>query len=582
MTSGALSYKDATRGTSPRGVPLSPTVRAGLAAALFFVAFTAVLLSGRLDSATLETVTDFTFIILGLVYVPLAARMARASQGRLKTAWTAMTIGFACWLLGEVLWAYYRLFADQKPFPSWSDAAYLAYVPWVCLALLLFPTARSWRSQAQMILDGVIVTGSFFLISWLTAMRPVWQSVEGKTLGFAVSVGYPAGDVLVMTIGLLVLIRAAPGLRLTLTLLVAGLMAAALADTLWIYQSNTSGYSAGSLIDILYLANALLIIVALVAGYHAQPGDPASLAPPNWLVRSLPLVPLAVAALFVARADTAVLMEPPAVITGLLLIGGLLLREMLEAAELGTRERQVRTLADQLAGELDSAAKYVMSILPGDLTGRVQARSRYLPSRVLGGDSYGYSWIDDDHLIVYLIDVSGHGVEPALLSVSVHNMLRSRSMPTATLLSPEQVLLELNQLFQMDRHDDHYFTMWYGVYQASTGTLRYAAAGHPPALALTDADGTISATALGGTSIPVGMFPDSGFTGETYRIPAGTQILLCSDGVLGDRLSFGGFTEICEEVAAAPGWSPASLIARLRATAGGTFDDDCALVQLTF
>jgi serine phosphatase RsbU (regulator of sigma subunit) len=582
MTSGALNYKDATRGSSPRGLLSTPTARAGLAAAVIFVAFTAVLLSGRLDPATLETVTDFTFIALGLVYVPLAARRARAAQGRLKTAWTAMTIGFAFWLLGEVLWAYYRLVADQTPFPSWADAAYLAYVPWVCLALLLFPTARSWRSQAQTILDGIIVTGSFFLISWLTAMRSVWQSVEGNTLGFAVSVGYPAGDVLVMTIGLLVLIRAAPGLRRTLTLLVVGLMAAALADSLWIYESNTSGYSAGSLIDILYLANSLLIIVALVAGYHAEPGDPAMLAPPNWLVRSLPLVPLAVAAIFVARADTAVLMEPPAVITGLLLIAGLLLREILEAAELGTRERQVRTLADQLAGELDSAAKYVASILPGDLTGRVQARSRYLPSRALGGDSYGYTWIDDDHLIVYLIDVSGHGVKPALLSVSVHNMLRSRSMPAATLLSPERVLAELNQLFGMDRHDDHYFTMWYGVYRASTRTLHYAAAGHPPALALTDADGVVNATALGGTSIPIGMFPDSVFPGDTYRIPAGAQLLLCSDGVLGDRLSFAGFTEVCEEVAAAPGWSPASLIARLRATAGGTFEDDCALVQLTF
>ena len=60
------------------------------------------------------------------------------------------------------------------------------------------------------------------------------------------------------------------------------------------------------------------------------------------------------------------------------------------------------------------------------------------------------------------------------------------------------------------------------------------------------------------------------------------QILLFSDGVLGDRLSLAGFTELCEDVAAAPGWTPASLIGRLRATSGGTFDDDCALVQLTF
>ena len=90
-----------------------------MAAAVFFVAFTAVLLSGRLDSAVLETVSDATFIALGLVYVPLALRTARAARGRLKAGWMAMTIGFASWLLGEVLWAGYRLLADEVPFPSW-------------------------------------------------------------------------------------------------------------------------------------------------------------------------------------------------------------------------------------------------------------------------------------------------------------------------------------------------------------------------------------------------------------------------------------------------------------------------------
>jgi serine phosphatase RsbU (regulator of sigma subunit) len=579
MTSAA-KHTAASRGGSLRGIPMSPTARAAAAATLVFAAFSAVTLSGRLDAGSLETVSDATFIALGLVYVPLALRTARSVRGRLRSAWTAMAIGFASWLLGEVLWAYYHWSAAEAPFPSWADAAYLAYVPWVCVALLLFPTARSWRSQAQVILDGIIVTGSFFLISWMTAMRSVWRSVEGNSLEFAVSVAYPAGDVLVMTVGLLVLIRAAPRLRLTLTLLVAGLMAAALADSLWIYQSNTTGYSAGSLVNLLYAANSLLIIVALVAGYRVEPGAPSS-EPPGWLSRSLPLVPLAVAAMFVGMAPSDVVRESPAVVTGLVLIVALLLRQMLEAAELGKRERQVRTLAGRLSGELDSAAKYVASILPGDLNGAVQVRSRYLPAREIGGDSFGYMWIDDDHLVVYLIDVSGHGVEPALLSVSVHNMLRSRSMPVSTLLSPEQVMDELNQLFGADRNGDHYITMWYGVYEASTRLLRYVAAGHR-ALALTEERGVVNATPLGGTSIPIGVFPDSVFTGDTYRVPADAQILLCSDGVLGERLAFVDFAELCEEVAGAPGWSPASLIARLRATTGGTFDDDCAVVQLTF
>lgn len=561
---------------------MSPTARAAMAAAVVFAVFTVVLKSGLLNPEAEETVSDLTFIALGLVYVPLAVRTARSARGRLRSAWIAMTIGFVFWLLGEALYAYNHVVADTARSPSWADAAYLAYYPWVCFALLLFPTARSWRSQAQTILDAVIVTGSFFLISWLTVLRPVWQGESGSKLEFAVSVAYPVGDVLIMTVGLLVLIRAAPGLRMTLTLLVAGLMAAALADSLWAYESNTSGYSAGSLINLLYLANSLLIIVALVAGYRARPGDPGAAEPPGWPSRTLPLVPLAAAAAFVGPAQPTVVMETPVIVTGLLLIGSLVLRQILEAAELAKRERQIRKMADRLSGELTSAAKYVASILPGDLDGRVRVRSRYLPAREIGGDSFGYFWIDDDHLVVYLIDVSGHGVEPALMSVSVHNLLRSRSMPTETLLSPERVMAELNDLFGMESHGDHYFTMWYGVYQSSTRMLRYATAGHPPALALTDDGGVVSATPLGGTAVPIGMFAESTFSSDNYRVPPGAQILLSSDGVLGDRLPFAGFVEVCEEVAAEQGWSPTSLIARLRANAGGTFEDDCALVQLTF
>ena len=48
------------------------------------------------------------------------------------------------------------------------------------------------------------------------------------------------------------------------------------------------------------------------------------------------------------------------------------------------------------------------SIMPQGITGRVGVTSRYLPSRELGGDSFDDSWIDDDHLRVYLIDISGH------------------------------------------------------------------------------------------------------------------------------------------------------------------------------
>ena len=253
---------------------------------------------------------------------------------------------------------------------------------------------------------------------------------------------------------------------------------------------------------------------------------------------------------------------------------------------LAQRERENRILAQRLQAEMRSAAEYVASILPGDLHGPVEVSSRYLPSLDLGGDGFHYRWLDDDHLKMYLIDVSGHGIRPALLSMSVHNLVRSGSLPNETLLNPDQVLDKLNGLFQMSEQGDTYFTMWYGVYQLSTRTLRYASAGHPPALALNRDGNGITATSLSTPCRPVGMFADTVYTGDSYTVPAGGQVLLYSDGAF--ELSDSPFSQIdfvglCAEVAGQPGWSLDDLIARLRMLSpSGEFDDDCALVLLTF
>ncbi|MEI6253049.1 MAG: SpoIIE family protein phosphatase [Mycobacteriaceae bacterium] len=183
----------------------------------------------------------------------------------------------------------------------------------------------------------------------------------------------------------------------------------------------------------------------------------------------------------------------------------------------------------RLMAELNSAARYVASILPDDLDGRVPVTARYLPSEELGGDTYDFRWLDDDHLMVYLVDVSGHGVGPALLAVSVHNLLRSGTIGSETLLRPDAVLTELNRLFQMDRHGGNYFTIWFGVYEASSRTLRYASAGHPPALVLAGGSGPEQ---LSTDSVPIGMLDDTAFATANYIVPRDAEILLYSDGAL--------------------------------------------------
>ena len=111
----------------------------------------------------------------------------------------------------------------------------------------------------------------------------------------------------------------------------------------------------------------------------------------------------------------------------------------------------------------------------------------------------------------------------------------------------------------MDNQDDHYLTIWYGIYQASTRTLRYASAGVPPAFAFnTAADGTVSLTELFTAATPIGMFTDAAFTSRTYAVPAGCRILIYSDGAqeifLADdhQLSAAGFKKINAQLRTGP------------------------------
>ena len=266
------------------------------------------------------------------------------------------------------------------------------------------------------------------------------------------------------------------------------------------------------------------------------------------------------------------------------------------SAQLEAEERnrvlndQLQQQTDLMRAELDSAAAYMASIMPTVLGGRVAATSRYLPSSGLGGDCFDYTWIDDDHFLVYLIDVSGHGIEPALLSVSVHNMIRSGSLANETLRAPGEMLTELNRLFQMEKHSGHYFTMWCGVYEASTRTLRYACAGSPPALAFQSLTGEAPAmTELSRPAVPIGMFEDTVYDSTTYSVPPGCRMLIYSDGAYelepanGRHFWLKEFKDLATRLAGSPDGSIDKLVEELRAvTPTGGFDDDCSLIELRF
>jgi len=184
---------------------------------------------------------------------------------------------------------------------------------------------------------------------------------------------------------------------------------------------------------------------------------------------------------------------------------------------------------EELASELQKAADYVKSLLPDPIVkGSLKTSWMFIPSADLGGDSFGYHWIDEDHFAVYLLDVCGHGVGSALLSVSAYNTMRAQTLSGVDFRKPEEVLTQLNKSYQMAEQNDLYFTMWYGVYNKQTNELRYSSAGHPPALLL---NGNKDKEQLMNDNFIVGGVPDFPFKSTVVKVEKPASLYIFSDGV---------------------------------------------------
>jgi sigma-B regulation protein RsbU (phosphoserine phosphatase) len=268
-------------------------------------------------------------------------------------------------------------------------------------------------------------------------------------------------------------------------------------------------------------------------------------------------------------------------------VGACLDRKALRDQERLTHQALVAS-QKQLAGELADAADYVESQLPPPLAGRVSAEWRFIPSTSLGGDAFGYRWIDPDHFAIYLLDVCGHGVGAALLSISLMNVLNSHGLPGADFREPGEVLRALGDAFQMDRQNDMYFTIWYGVYRASTRQLAYASGGHPPAVLVGPGDRP-GVELLDTRGMAAGLMPGTAYAARRCEVPPGSRLFVFSDGAYeitraatGEMWTLDGFVG---QIARPPGDGSDldRLVADARNMHGRSdFEDDYSIVRFLF
>ncbi|CAN1211849.1 SpoIIE family protein phosphatase [Tumidithrix helvetica PCC 7403] len=241
-----------------------------------------------------------------------------------------------------------------------------------------------------------------------------------------------------------------------------------------------------------------------------------------------------------------------------------------------------------LESELAEASEYVKSLLPASLKGNVDISTQFIPSSQLGGDCYDFYWLDSDHLAIYLIDTSGHGVGSALHSISILNLLRSQSFGKDKLYAPDAIMTELNRSFQMSEQGGRYLTMWYGVFKRSERKLIYANAGHPTSLLVSE--GNKQVQQLPSLSMPIGFFADAKYITAEVSIPLNSKLYVFSDGIFEVKQDGGkiwGLPKFIElltsDLTESKIFSADSVLQHIRnETPDAYFEDDVSLLQINF
>jgi sigma-B regulation protein RsbU (phosphoserine phosphatase) len=245
----------------------------------------------------------------------------------------------------------------------------------------------------------------------------------------------------------------------------------------------------------------------------------------------------------------------------------------------------------RLNKELAEAVDYVKTMLPLPIKeGPLLIDWKFIPSHSLGGDAFGYHWLDDDNFAIYLLDVSGHGVGAALLSVSVMNTLRTETLLDTNFRDPPQVLAALNEAFPGEQNNDMFFTIWYAVYNKSTQRLTYASGGHPPALLFGGLPSEkYDMFMLGTKNNVIGGMPGITYKKGTHKIHNPSCMYIFSDGVYEIPKTDGSMWQLKEfyEFLKKPGTERQSDIERIYQYAKklnkyDSFEDDFTLVEVIF
>ena len=202
---------------------------------------------------------------------------------------------------------------------------------------------------------------------------------------------------------------------------------------------------------------------------------------------------------------------------------------------------RIQEINAELEKDLVQASKLQQSLVPkSSIEAPTHSISNiFKSSSHVGGDMLGTFMLTEDRVAIYSIDVSGHGVSSALLTVQLHGMLSPNNKennlafkPNGTggfdIRSPDEIAREFNAHLTGSMETDLYFTLAYADIELSTGKTQMVQAGHPFPVVFSKRGGVVR---KGDGGPPIGLIPDIEFGLFDFTLARDEKLLLYSDGL---------------------------------------------------
>lgn len=203
-------------------------------------------------------------------------------------------------------------------------------------------------------------------------------------------------------------------------------------------------------------------------------------------------------------------------------------------------DEQTKTASEKLKFEKDlkSAHEIQQNIIPSGYPAfqehpEIDLYAILKPAELIGGDLYDYFFIDKEHILFAIGDVSGKGIPASLFMAIASTLIRSNSK----VLSSKEIIEGINNELG-DRNPNQYFlTLFVGILNISTGIMDYCNAAHDYPYIL-HPDGTVQ-TLSKSHGIPLGIYKNKKYKSNIVELQYGDLILFYTDGVINSRDSGG-------------------------------------------